>query len=77
MTREGKLSWGRLGNPLLIAGSGHDKAEAAIHPDHVVEGFTNKVRSWMWNIRVPLKDQDLWQCLLGETKRRDELKLEV
>ncbi|KAJ5182904.1 hypothetical protein N7492_000520 [Penicillium capsulatum] len=54
----------------------------AIPSDYVVDGITNKVRTWKvngWktNTRAPVRNRDLWLCLLGEIERWHEQDLEV
>lgn len=63
-------------------GEGFTSLVLATHSDYVVEGITNKIQTWIrndWktNGSAAAKHRDLWQCLLGEIERWDELKLEV
>lgn len=49
----------------------------ATDSEYVVEGMTKWVKRWIrndWTTRVgePVKNKDLWQCLLGEVERWDE-----
>ncbi|KAJ5405637.1 hypothetical protein N7465_006921 [Penicillium sp. CMV-2018d] len=49
----------------------------ATDSEYVVEGMTKWVQGWIRNgwrtsTRVPVKNKDLWQCLLGEVERWDE-----
>ncbi|GLI71980.1 hypothetical protein PoHVEF18_000147 [Penicillium ochrochloron] len=54
----------------------------ATDSDYVVKGITNWVKAWRrkgWKTRsgTPVKNKDLWQCLLGEIERADENGLRV
>ncbi|CAI7674240.1 unnamed protein product [Penicillium viridicatum] len=49
----------------------------ATDSEYVVEGMTKWVKVWIRNgwrtsTRVPVKNKDLWRCLLGEVERWDE-----
>ncbi|CAG7967516.1 unnamed protein product [Penicillium nalgiovense] len=49
----------------------------ATDSEYVVEGITKWVKGWMrnnWKISTgaPVKNKDLWECLLGEVERWDE-----
>ncbi|RDW57401.1 hypothetical protein BP5796_12851 [Coleophoma crateriformis] len=53
---------------------GFDSIVIAIDSSYVVDGATGWVRGWVrngWKTRTgdPVKNQDLWECLLGEVER--------
>jgi ribonuclease HI len=59
-----------------------DRLVIATDSDYVVKGITNWVKAWRrkgWKTRsgTPVKNKDLWQCLLGEIERADENGLRV
>ncbi|KAJ5164616.1 uncharacterized protein N7500_006446 [Penicillium coprophilum] len=54
----------------------------ATDSEYVVEGITKWVKGWIrnnWKTKVgaPVKNQDLWKCLLGEVKRRNEEGMQI
>ncbi|OJJ42789.1 hypothetical protein ASPZODRAFT_155053 [Penicilliopsis zonata CBS 506.65] len=63
-------------------GEGFKSLVIATDSGYVVDGITEWVRGWIrrrWTTSMgkPVKNQDLWQCLLGEMERWDERGLQV
>jgi len=64
------------------AGEGFNSLVIATDSEYVVEGITSWVRGWLrkgWTTRIgaPVKNRDLWECLLGELEACDEDGLQV
>lgn len=54
----------------------------ATDSEYVVEGMTKWAKGWIrngWRTRMgaPVKNKDLWQCLLGEVERWDERGMRI
>ncbi|EEU45670.1 uncharacterized protein NECHADRAFT_80795 [Fusarium vanettenii 77-13-4] len=63
-------------------GEGFNKLVIATHSEYVAKGATEWVLRWLWNgwrtsNREAVKNRDLWQALLGEFERLEELGLKV
>ncbi|RTE80645.1 hypothetical protein BHE90_004828 [Fusarium euwallaceae] len=63
-------------------GEGFTKLVIATDSEYVVKGATEWVSKWLWNSwrtsnREAAKNRDLWQALLGEFERLEELGLRV
>lgn len=63
-------------------GEGFDSLVIATDSEYVVEGVTSWVRGWIrrdWKTRVgaPVKNRDLWECLLGEIEDLDKEGMRV
>lgn len=63
-------------------GEGFGCLVIATDSEYVVEGVTSWVRGWLrrdWTTRVgaPVKNRDLWECLLGEIEELDKEGMRV
>ena len=63
-------------------GEGFDNLVVATDSEYVVEGATSWVRGWLrrdWRTSTgaPVKNRDLWECLLGDIARLNDEGLEI